>query len=110
MQLCIDVSASVPFCKRALRAGYALANFSRSTPYSDSSARNRSFEVIVFCILEPIRWSLSTQFLLKKDGAAVLIQEQHPDAPWVAIGFPEKAYAPLSKPLISCMNVVRAQR
>jgi hypothetical protein len=32
---------------------YALANSNHSTPYSDSSARNRTSEVIVFCTNEP---------------------------------------------------------
>jgi len=43
----------VPFCKRALRALYALANSNRSAPYCDSSARKRTSEVIVFCTNEP---------------------------------------------------------
>jgi hypothetical protein len=32
MQLCIDVSASVPLCKRAPEALYTLANSSRPEP------------------------------------------------------------------------------
>src|SRR5687768_15075133 len=55
----MDVRASVPFSKRALRALYALTNSNRPTPYSDSSARKRTFEVIVFCTNE-LRRSLST--------------------------------------------------
>jgi hypothetical protein len=55
----MDVSVSVPFCKRGLKALYALANSNRSAPYSDSSARNLTSEVIVFCTSEPRR-SLST--------------------------------------------------
>jgi hypothetical protein len=45
--------------KRALSARYALANSNRSMPYPDSSARNRTSEVIVFCTSE-LRRSLST--------------------------------------------------
>ena len=36
----MDVSASVPFCKRALRALYALANSNHSAPPSVSRVRN----------------------------------------------------------------------
>ena len=36
MQLCIDASASVPFCKRAPKALYALTNSNRSAPPSIS--------------------------------------------------------------------------
>jgi hypothetical protein len=42
MQLCIDVSASVPFSKRALKALYALANSNRSVPLSVTTAWNAS--------------------------------------------------------------------
>src|ERR671912_679330 len=42
MQLRIDASVSVPFCKRALRALYALSNSNRSAPLVDSSAQNAS--------------------------------------------------------------------
>jgi hypothetical protein len=40
MQLCIDASVSVRFCKRTIRALYALTNSNRSAPLVDSSARN----------------------------------------------------------------------
>src|SRR5919112_5474180 len=53
------VTAYPTECKLDLKARYALANCQRSTPYSDSSARNRTSEVIVFCTGEPRR-SLST--------------------------------------------------
>jgi hypothetical protein len=43
----------LPFCKRALRALYTLVNSNRSTPFVDSSARNRTSEFIVFCTTEP---------------------------------------------------------
>jgi hypothetical protein len=36
MQLCIVASVSVPFCKRGLKALYALANSNRSAPPSIS--------------------------------------------------------------------------
>jgi len=48
MQLRIDASASVLFCKRALRALYALANSNRSVPFSDSRALKRTPSVFVF--------------------------------------------------------------
>jgi hypothetical protein len=44
MQLCIDASASMPFCKRVLRALYALVSSKRSAPPSVSSARKRNPE------------------------------------------------------------------
>jgi hypothetical protein len=42
LQFRIDVSVSVPFCKRAPKALYALANSNRSAPFSVSKARNAS--------------------------------------------------------------------
>jgi hypothetical protein len=42
LQIRMDDSASVPFCKRGLRALYALANANCSAPLVDSSARNAS--------------------------------------------------------------------
>ena len=42
------------------------------------------------------QWYLAFfQFLLQEDGAAVLVQEQRPDAPRVAVGFSEEPHAPL---------------
>ena len=49
MQLCIDASASMPFCKRVLMALYTLVSSKRSAPPSVSSARKRSPESFVFC-------------------------------------------------------------
>ena len=49
MQLCIDASASVPFCKRTIRALYALTNSNRSAPLVDSSARKANPIPFVFC-------------------------------------------------------------
>ncbi len=43
-----DISASVPFCKRAPRALYALTNSNRSAPPSVSRARNRGAESVWF--------------------------------------------------------------
>src|SRR5829696_4394496 len=48
MQLCIDVSASIPFCKRVLRALYALVSSKRSAPPSVSRARNLGSECVLF--------------------------------------------------------------
>jgi hypothetical protein len=48
MQLRIDARASVPFCKRVLRALYALISSRRSAPPSVSSARKRNSEAFVF--------------------------------------------------------------
>src|SRR5215212_10478538 len=42
IQLCIDASASVPFCKRVLRALYALVSSKRSAPPSVSWALKRT--------------------------------------------------------------------
>jgi hypothetical protein len=42
MQLCIDASASVPFCKRVLSTLYALANANRSVPTPSIRARKRT--------------------------------------------------------------------
>jgi len=47
MQLCIDVSASVAFCKRALKALNTLANFSHSAPLVDCSAWKCNPETLV---------------------------------------------------------------
>ena len=44
VQFRMDVGASVPFSKRALRALYALPNFNCSAPLSPSSARNLGLE------------------------------------------------------------------
>src|SRR5829696_7799778 len=48
MQLCIDVSAFIPFCKRVLRALYALVSSKRSAPPSVSRARNLVSECVLF--------------------------------------------------------------
>jgi hypothetical protein len=42
MQLCIDASTFAPFCKRAFKALYALANSNQSLPTSVSTARKAS--------------------------------------------------------------------
>jgi hypothetical protein len=42
LRFCIGVSVSVPFCKCALRALYALANSNRSVPPLVIRVRNRS--------------------------------------------------------------------
>jgi len=48
MHLCIDAIASVPFCKRTIRALYALTNSNRSAPSVDSSARKANPIPFVF--------------------------------------------------------------
>src|SRR3712207_4161768 len=44
LQFRIDVSASAPFCKRALRALYALANSNRSAPPPVSRAQKHRLQ------------------------------------------------------------------
>jgi hypothetical protein len=46
MQLCIDVSVSVPLCKRAFRALYALANSSRSEAVGRQLSAERQFGAV----------------------------------------------------------------
>src|SRR5215208_4233661 len=50
------------------------------------------------------------RFLLQEDWTAVLVQQECPDAPRVAVRFSEEAYAPLPQPLVGCAYVVGAQR
>src|SRR5215213_4049891 len=48
---------TAPLCKRVLSTRYASANSNRSAPSSDSSAWNRTSEIIMFCTREPRRSS-----------------------------------------------------
>ena len=48
LQLRMDVSVSVPFCKRAPRALYALTNSHRSAPFLDSRALKRMPTIFAF--------------------------------------------------------------
>src|SRR5215208_1973309 len=50
------------------------------------------------------------RFLLQEDWTAVLVQQERPDAPRVAVRFSEEAYAPLPQPLVGCVYIVGAQR
>jgi hypothetical protein len=47
LQLSIDASVSVPFCKRVLSTHYALANSNRSAPTPSIRARKRTGGVFV---------------------------------------------------------------
>ena len=47
LQLSIDASVSVPFCKRGISALYALVNSNRSAPFAVSSAWKRNPETFV---------------------------------------------------------------
>jgi hypothetical protein len=50
------------------------------------------------------------RLLLQEDWTTVLVQQEHPDAPRVAVRFSEEAYAPLPQPLVGCAHVVGAKR
>jgi len=48
LQLRIDASAFAPFCERAFKALYTLANSNRSVPLSASRARKRRMDSFAF--------------------------------------------------------------
>src|SRR3712207_2597578 len=73
LQFRMDASVSVPFCKRAPRALYALTNSNRSAPSSLNRTRNLSSSV---CTSKPTSsYIFSARAMILKELSRILVEE-----------------------------------